>query len=342
MKISINKITVPKNRRKLNPEKVGELKCSIKNVGLLQPIVVCNIVKGVKLVAGLHRLEACLQLGWQEIEAVIYETDDNLQCQLSEIDENLARNDLTILEKAEQTFHKENIYIEWGQRASPGRKKGDTMTPIKTNKDFAKEMGISTRTYQRYKNIAQDITPDVKDAIRDTEVANETRNLMRIANTEPENQMKEFQSILNKIENRKQEATSIKKLEQGNRPKLINAEIQKEEEPVQEIELKIFNLENSKSNKMVGDNKNTLPRKNMKITDVLEDALGSVPNKIFDSREEYSHFGNNIKISTDGNIMWQNENLGIFPFPNKHILNTLILELIDNYCINEKEVKDVS
>ena len=73
--IEIENIAVGHRLRSVSKSKVEELAESIAAVGLLQPIV---ITEDANLVAGLHRLEACRQLGITAINVVVI---PNLQLQ---------------------------------------------------------------------------------------------------------------------------------------------------------------------------------------------------------------------------------------------------------------------
>ena len=78
-RISLGRIRLGDRLRDLSEDQVAVLVDSIKQVGLLNPITVCeqpvienNIaVAGYYLVAGAHRLEACRRLGLTEIAATI-------------------------------------------------------------------------------------------------------------------------------------------------------------------------------------------------------------------------------------------------------------------------------
>ena len=65
MQISVHDIKVSERLRQLNNSKVAELVESIKNIGLLQPIVVDS---DNNLLAGNHRLEAFKNIGYDRIE----------------------------------------------------------------------------------------------------------------------------------------------------------------------------------------------------------------------------------------------------------------------------------
>src|SRR5437773_12375629 len=104
MKFRIADIKVVDRKRKAGD--ISQLAASIKEVGLLNPIV---ILPDGTLVAGLNRLEACKSLGWEEIEANIRELD-GLHAELAEIDENLIRNELAVIQRAKQVARRKEIY----------------------------------------------------------------------------------------------------------------------------------------------------------------------------------------------------------------------------------------
>ena len=103
-KIAISKIVVPPKRRALRD--VSELALSIQEIGLLQPIVVTT---DHRLVAGLHRLEACRSLGWTSIPASVVRLSQ-LKAELAELDENMERAELTVLERAEGLARRKRLY----------------------------------------------------------------------------------------------------------------------------------------------------------------------------------------------------------------------------------------
>ncbi|HUL02706.1 MAG TPA: ParB/RepB/Spo0J family partition protein [Gemmatimonadales bacterium] len=80
---------------------LDELKASIRQAGLLQPIVVRPMSPGggFELIAGERRLRACQALGWERIPAVKREVDDRTALTLALI-ENLQRDDLSPVDEA--------------------------------------------------------------------------------------------------------------------------------------------------------------------------------------------------------------------------------------------------
>jgi len=67
--IALDRIDVGRRLRASRADTVAELAESIRAAGLIHPITVYETDSGYRLVAGLHRLEACRALGWAEIPA---------------------------------------------------------------------------------------------------------------------------------------------------------------------------------------------------------------------------------------------------------------------------------
>ena len=88
-------------RRHFNEEQIAELADSIRERGLVQPLVVRRIDGKYELIAGERRLRAVRSLGLKEVKVVVMEASDQEVAELALI-ENLQREDLTPLEEAEQ------------------------------------------------------------------------------------------------------------------------------------------------------------------------------------------------------------------------------------------------
>ena len=88
-------------RQDVDPAALEELKASIRQAGLLQPVVVRPTPEGggYELIAGERRLRACQALGWERIPAVKREVDDRTALTLALI-ENLQRDDLSPVDEA--------------------------------------------------------------------------------------------------------------------------------------------------------------------------------------------------------------------------------------------------
>ncbi len=91
-------------RKLFDQEKLAELAASIKENGIIQPIIVCRSDKGYRIVAGERRWRAARKAGLAVIPAIIRDLTDTQVLQQALI-ENIQRQDLNPLEEA-QAFEK--------------------------------------------------------------------------------------------------------------------------------------------------------------------------------------------------------------------------------------------
>lgn len=107
--INIDDVKIKSNRyQKLNNEVVQQLAASIKEIGLKNPLIV---TENKILVSGLHRLSALKKLGYPQVP-VIYTNTNEYKNDIEEIDENLVRQTLVFIEKAEQNVRKVKLMIK--------------------------------------------------------------------------------------------------------------------------------------------------------------------------------------------------------------------------------------
>ncbi|WP_329780916.1 ParB/RepB/Spo0J family partition protein [Parolsenella catena] len=99
--LSISEIVRNPNqpRKTFDDDKLAELADSIKQNGVLQPILVRRKGQKYEIVAGERRYQASKLAGLKEIPAVVREIDDDKVFQLALI-ENLQRSDLSPIEEA--------------------------------------------------------------------------------------------------------------------------------------------------------------------------------------------------------------------------------------------------
>lgn len=88
-------------RRHFNETQIAELADSIRERGLVQPLVVRRVNGKFELIAGERRLRALKRLGMRQAKVVVHNATDQEVAELTLI-ENLQREDLTPLEEAEQ------------------------------------------------------------------------------------------------------------------------------------------------------------------------------------------------------------------------------------------------
>lgn len=99
--IDIEKISANENqpRTVFDDEKIEELAASIKENGLIQPIIVRKYNRGYQIVAGERRYRASKLAGLKTVPCVIKDIDDK-QVDTLAIIENIQRENLSPIEEA--------------------------------------------------------------------------------------------------------------------------------------------------------------------------------------------------------------------------------------------------
>lgn len=176
-KLKVNDIVVKERLRGVDSGKVERLKESIQRIGLIHPIT----VSGGVLVAGLHRLTAFKELGLEEIDCHVVDDDDLLQKEI-EIDENLYRNELTVLEKGKMEAIKKRNEEEWMKRQLIIQY--DTTYPVETRYELSKLESISV---------------EAKENIKGSVLENDKAFLMGLAELSKDNQVSITRDLATKI-----------------------------------------------------------------------------------------------------------------------------------------------
>lgn len=131
-------------RKHFSEESLEELAESIREFGLIQPVVVRRMNDHYELIAGERRLRACIRCGWQEIDAVVqpaFEEDSAFMA----VVENLQRENLHFLEEAEGL---QNLLINYSL----------------TQEELAKRIGKNQSTVANKLRILK-LSPTVKSAM---------------------------------------------------------------------------------------------------------------------------------------------------------------------------------
>lgn len=112
LNLKMDKIVTNSNqpRKYFDNGKMSELKDSIKNSGLLQPITVRKISNGkYEIVAGERRYRACRELGMESIPVIEMNVGDAKGYELSVL-ENIQRENLNPIEEAESYLMLMEVY----------------------------------------------------------------------------------------------------------------------------------------------------------------------------------------------------------------------------------------
>lgn len=86
-------------RRSFDEAKIDELAASVRDQGIIQPLVVRRVGEGYELIAGERRLRAARKAGLREVPVIVREASNSETLQLALL-ENLQREDLNSIEEA--------------------------------------------------------------------------------------------------------------------------------------------------------------------------------------------------------------------------------------------------
>lgn len=173
MKVKCSEIKVGKRMRK-DLGDIDGLASDIKEVGLLQPI---GITKDHELVFGGRRLEACKSLNYEEIEAVVIDSDKILEC---EAFENVSRKNFIMSERVEiRKVFKEKDIAERGKIIAKGIKVPKRGTK-KLRDKLAKLSGVSHATADKENFIVAYGDQELIDSVDKNELSvNKVYNLIK-------------------------------------------------------------------------------------------------------------------------------------------------------------------
>jgi ParB-like chromosome segregation protein Spo0J len=181
------------------------LRESIAAAGLLQPIVVDP---SLTLVCGAHRLEACRALGWESIPAMVTSLEGPY-AQLAEVDENLCRRELTVLERAEHIALRLKL---WEQTRPPAAEVAARKKNAKRSEaplvafldDTARRTGRGPAAVREELRIGE-LPEDVRATARETPIHDNKRELLALTRMPEEEQRRAVQAV------RDGEAKSVRK-----------------------------------------------------------------------------------------------------------------------------------
>lgn len=126
--VQISKIRYSSNPLRANLSGIEELMASIRDIGLLQPIVVRPKNSYFEIVAGNRRRKACEVLRWKKITCHVVDLDDKEAFETSLI-ENLQRETLAPMEEA-QAYKTYVADFGWGGVSELAKKVGKSPSYI--------------------------------------------------------------------------------------------------------------------------------------------------------------------------------------------------------------------
>ena len=203
-------------RQIFGEKELNELADSIKEHGIIQPLIVRPLGDKYEIIAGERRYKAASIAGLYNVPVIVLEKDDNESAELAII-ENIQRKDLTPIEEAKS-------YQKLLNRGL-------------TQEEIAKKLGIAQPTVANKLRLLS-LPDEVQEALLNTRISERhARALLKLENVS--DQLNLLNRIINEKLNVKQTEEEINKI-----LGIFNVE-EKIEEPKEEIEL--FDVEENNS-----------------------------------------------------------------------------------------------
>lgn len=204
--VALKDIDVGDRLRQVNEAKAEGFAESILKVGQKTPIEVVAKAKGkgYRLIAGGHRYRAHQIAGLKTIRAELKATETDTpehEIRLHEIDENLIRHELTPLDRAIFLGERQRVYEEMhpetrnGANGGRGGKKNENEI-VSFSKNSAEAIGIGERTIQRATMIFKALSPELKERLQGTFLAEKEGELHNLAKLDPAKRMEIVDTVL--------------------------------------------------------------------------------------------------------------------------------------------------
>ena len=267
-----DQIDISIHHRPTHADKVGELVQSIRTLGLQSAPVVIEREGRYKLVSGRHRLEAIRVLGYEEAPVRIVGFDD-LQARMWTISENLHRNELSALDRAQQIAEYARLTNEKLEGKTEEAVKTEGDDPRETaieqekprqvgaaggrgneggNRATARDLGVPEQTVRRAAQV-DSITPAAKEAVREAGLDRNQSALLRVASYADEDQVEAVKEIVRE------------KSEKALAPRAVTQLPTRRPDPLR-------NMENLGAGDLARWIKETTPNDRLHVIDVLERA----------------------------------------------------------------------
>jgi hypothetical protein len=191
--IPLDTIKLRSDHRPIDPSTVVKLDNSLGVEGLLSPITLSSRTGERVLICGGHRLAAARKREWVSIPAFVVAFKTETEERLCEISENLARAELSRLDRARQI-------TEWrrlaGKPIAPASEESPeedgemevtqlvSDTPLASVRETAKITGVNREDIRR-SAVIDNITQQAEPVIRELGLENDQSALLAIANAVP-------------------------------------------------------------------------------------------------------------------------------------------------------------
>ncbi|UXT99421.1 ParB/RepB/Spo0J family partition protein [Agrobacterium tumefaciens] len=199
--IPLSEIDIPENRaRSFDPDEAKALAFIIGRTGLQNPIRVRAVGNRFRLIAGRKRLEAIRLLEWEAIPSTVSTAQTDDDARLEEVMENLGRFDLNKLDRCQHLYELKQVYERLHPEVKHG---GDRKSEIKTQNlrldsespeifgfaaAMAEKIGMSRRSVELAVEIWTGLTPESRQRLAGTRLANHQSGLKELSEQSPAGQ----------------------------------------------------------------------------------------------------------------------------------------------------------
>jgi ParB family transcriptional regulator, chromosome partitioning protein len=173
--IEIGRIRPSSSSYRFTHIEMDELVCSIKEKGLLQPIVVRSKGRYYEIVAGNRRYKACTTLGWRKIVCHVVELTDKEAFEVSLI-ENMQRKNIDPIEEA-HAFKNYVLTFGWGGISELAAKIGKSVSYVDKRirlLDLPNDILDSILKFEMNRSAAEELLP-----IRDSHMQSKLAQIIR-------------------------------------------------------------------------------------------------------------------------------------------------------------------
>ena len=208
LELPLTSIEVGADRaRELDPAWVEGLAGSIREQGLMQPIVVRQIGAGYRLIAGHHRVEAFRLLDRDTIPAMLSDATSDDAAKLAEVMENLGRNELIAFDRCHHLYELKQVWERLYPHTAHGKAspKGQTLPLSSDDEEIfgfarsnAEKIGLSARSIKLAVKIWTGLVPTVRKRLVGTDTATKQTELKALSELPATKQIKVLDAILDR------------------------------------------------------------------------------------------------------------------------------------------------
>jgi len=202
--LPIDMIQVGKRVRQLDEAWAQGLAAMFQQSPMQNPVQLMKVGNELRLVAGRHRLRAYQINGWTDIPAKVYEPEtDNpeAELELAEIDENLGRNELNVLDRAASIAKRQQLLKTLHGEQRGGDRKSEKIKAAKfagliINAEIASQLDLSERTIRAAVEMWNGLSAASRKRVSGTWLAGNHVQLKQISELDAEQQHKVLDLIL--------------------------------------------------------------------------------------------------------------------------------------------------